>query len=84
MIDDVLTIPFPQEFIPLLEKYFEYNAYPSALDRVALARKSMMTARQIEVWVCLSAILFRLMLNFQSSFKTIETALKKRANLYDD
>ncbi|KAF9460091.1 hypothetical protein BDZ94DRAFT_1116866, partial [Collybia nuda] len=33
-----------------LEKYFEYNAYPSAQDRSALARKSMMTPRQIEVW----------------------------------
>ncbi|KIJ94115.1 hypothetical protein K443DRAFT_111002, partial [Laccaria amethystina LaAM-08-1] len=33
-----------------LEKYFEYNAYPSAPDRLLLARKSMMTSRQIEVW----------------------------------
>nr|QQL12049.1 mating-type protein HD2.1 [Hypsizygus marmoreus] len=41
---------FNQEFVPLLEKYFEYNAYPSAPDRTALARKSMMTPRQIEVW----------------------------------
>jgi hypothetical protein len=40
-----------QEFVPFLEKYFEYNAYPSAPDRAALARKSMMTPRQIEVWV---------------------------------
>ncbi|KAF8225096.1 hypothetical protein L208DRAFT_1307719 [Tricholoma matsutake] len=39
-----------QEFVPLLEKYFEFNAYPSAPDRAALARKSMMTPRQIEVW----------------------------------
>lgn len=42
-----------QEFVPLLEKYFEFNAYPSAPDRAALARKSMMTPRQIEVWVSL-------------------------------
>lgn len=40
-----------QEYTPLLEKYFEYNAYPSAPDRAVLARKSMMTPRQIEVWV---------------------------------
>ena len=45
-----------QEFVPLLEKYFEYNAYPSAPDRCVLARKSMMTARQIEVWVISSLL----------------------------
>nr|AAB22024.1 A42 mating-type factor beta 2-1 gene product [Coprinus cinereus, Peptide Partial, 44 aa] [Coprinopsis cinerea] len=33
-----------------LEKYFEYNAYPSARDREWLARKTMMSVRQIEVW----------------------------------
>ena len=42
-----------QEFVPFLGKYFEYNAYPSAADRALMARKSMMTTRQIEVWVCL-------------------------------
>nr|AKF12275.1 homeodomain 2 mating type protein [Collybia nuda] len=41
---------FNQEFVPLLETYFEYNAYPSAPDRASLAKKSMMTTRQIEVW----------------------------------
>ncbi|KAF8225090.1 hypothetical protein L208DRAFT_1380767 [Tricholoma matsutake] len=41
---------FNYEYTPLLEKYFEYNAYPSAPDRAVLARKSMMTPRQIEVW----------------------------------
>ncbi|KAG5634565.1 hypothetical protein H0H81_001522 [Sphagnurus paluster] len=41
---------YVQEFVPLLEKYFEYNAYPSAADRAVLARKSMMSQRQIEVW----------------------------------
>lgn len=41
---------FNQEFVPLFETYFEYNAYPSAPDRAALAKKSMMTPRQIEVW----------------------------------
>ena len=40
-----------QEYTPLLEKYFEYNSYPSGPDRLMLARKSMMTIRQIEVWV---------------------------------
>ncbi|KAG6824586.1 hypothetical protein H0H92_006411, partial [Tricholoma furcatifolium] len=41
---------FNHEYTPLLEKYFEFNAYPSAADRAVLARKCMMTARQIEVW----------------------------------
>ncbi|KAG5734129.1 hypothetical protein E4T56_gene1382 [Termitomyces sp. T112] len=41
---------FNHEYTPFLDKYFEYNAYPSAPDRAALARKSMMTPRQIEVW----------------------------------
>ncbi|KAG6871898.1 hypothetical protein C0995_015192 [Termitomyces sp. Mi166 len=41
---------FNYEYTPLLEKYFEYNAYPSAPDKAVLARKSMMTPRQIEVW----------------------------------
>ncbi|KAF9459835.1 hypothetical protein BDZ94DRAFT_1267472 [Collybia nuda] len=41
---------FNQEYVPLLEAYFMYNAYPSACDRAALAKKSMMTPRQIEVW----------------------------------
>ncbi|KAF8225092.1 hypothetical protein L208DRAFT_1408983 [Tricholoma matsutake] len=31
---------FNQEFVALLEKYFEYNVYPSAPDRVVLARKN--------------------------------------------
>ncbi|KAG6883391.1 hypothetical protein C0993_006435 [Termitomyces sp. T159_Od127] len=41
---------FKHEYTPLLDKYFEFNAYPSAPDRLVLARKSGMTARQIEVW----------------------------------
>ncbi|KAF5384832.1 hypothetical protein D9615_001301 [Tricholomella constricta] len=41
---------FNHEYTPLLEKYFEINAYPSSADRMVLARKSMMTPRQIEVW----------------------------------
>ncbi|KAF8167644.1 hypothetical protein B0H34DRAFT_24767 [Crassisporium funariophilum] len=42
--------PFNNEYTPFLEEYFEKNAYPSAPDRLILARKSMMTPRQIEVW----------------------------------
>ncbi|KAG2022961.1 mating-type protein beta, variant 2 [Coprinopsis cinerea AmutBmut pab1-1] len=42
--------PFNAEYTPLLEKYFEYNAFPPLRDREWLARKSMMTPRQIEVW----------------------------------
>ncbi|KAF9486287.1 hypothetical protein BDN70DRAFT_869763 [Pholiota conissans] len=41
---------FNFEYIPFLEKYFENNAYPSRPDRVLLARKSLMSERQIEVW----------------------------------
>ncbi|KAJ6520013.1 hypothetical protein C8R45DRAFT_1085921 [Mycena sanguinolenta] len=42
--------PFNREFIPFLEKYFEYNGYPSSADRAEMARKSLMEPRQIEVW----------------------------------
>ncbi|KAK7064075.1 hypothetical protein R3P38DRAFT_2822258, partial [Favolaschia claudopus] len=42
--------PFNREFLPFLEKYFEYNAFPTAADRVEMAKKSMMEPRQIEVW----------------------------------
>ncbi|PPQ67182.1 hypothetical protein CVT25_005783 [Psilocybe cyanescens] len=38
------------EYIPVLEKYFEYNGYPSVLHRSILAQKTSMTPRQIEVW----------------------------------
>ncbi|KAG6819101.1 hypothetical protein H0H93_015466 [Arthromyces matolae] len=41
---------FNHEYTPFLEKYFDFNAYPSAPDRAMLARKSMMSPRQIEVW----------------------------------
>ncbi|PPQ71474.1 hypothetical protein CVT26_011253 [Gymnopilus dilepis] len=41
---------FNSEYTPMLEKYFEYNAYPSAQHQSFLAQKSMMTRRQIEVW----------------------------------
>ncbi|KAJ8516112.1 hypothetical protein ONZ45_g6531 [Pleurotus djamor] len=41
---------FNSDFVPFLEKYFEFNAYPSAADRILMAKKSMMTPRQIEVW----------------------------------
>ncbi|KAJ8481203.1 hypothetical protein ONZ45_g15388 [Pleurotus djamor] len=43
-------VVFNADFVPFLEKYFEYNAYPSAADRALMARKSLMTPRQIEVW----------------------------------
>ncbi|KAJ7170064.1 hypothetical protein C8R46DRAFT_222452 [Mycena filopes] len=42
--------PFNTEFTPYLEKYFEYNAYPSKADRAQMAKKSMMEERQIAVW----------------------------------
>ncbi|KAF8216029.1 hypothetical protein K438DRAFT_1799954 [Mycena galopus ATCC 62051] len=42
--------PFNHEFTPVLEKYFEYNAYPSSADQAAMAKKSRMEQRQIDVW----------------------------------
>ncbi|KAJ7293147.1 hypothetical protein C8J57DRAFT_1161620 [Mycena rebaudengoi] len=41
---------FNAEFTPFLEKYFEYNAYPSSADKKEMAKKSMMEPRQITVW----------------------------------
>ncbi|KAL0951531.1 hypothetical protein HGRIS_008215 [Hohenbuehelia grisea] len=41
---------FNSDFVPFLEDFFEHNAYPSMADRQLMARKSLMTARQIEVW----------------------------------
>nr|AAZ14917.1 mating-type homeodomain protein [Coprinellus disseminatus] len=42
--------PFNHMCLPLLQTYFEHNAYPSAQDRAMLARKSTLCPRQIEVW----------------------------------
>ncbi|KAF5311897.1 hypothetical protein D9619_002863 [Psilocybe cf. subviscida] len=47
---DTTRIEFNHEYTPILESYFAYNAYPLLPDRLLLARKSMMTPRQIEVW----------------------------------
>ncbi|KAF9056125.1 hypothetical protein BJ165DRAFT_1431038 [Panaeolus papilionaceus] len=41
---------FNSDFTPVLEAYFELNAYPSLRDRQQLAVRSMMAPRQIEVW----------------------------------
>nr|AIN44157.1 HD2 protein [Volvariella volvacea] len=48
---------FNYESVPLLEEYFKRNAYPSAPDRTFLAKKTKMTPKQIEVWVCVSRII---------------------------
>ncbi|KAF9270589.1 hypothetical protein L218DRAFT_983067 [Marasmius fiardii PR-910] len=42
--------PFNHAYTPVLEKYFEFNERPSAADQVAMAEKSGMSRRQIEVW----------------------------------
>ena len=42
-----------QEYTPLLDEFFEQNAYPSASERLMLAEQTKMTPRQIEVWVCI-------------------------------
>ncbi|KAF5368446.1 hypothetical protein D9758_002273 [Tetrapyrgos nigripes] len=41
---------FNNDYIPFLQRYFEYDSYPTAQDREIMAQKSGMTARQIEVW----------------------------------
>ena len=40
-----------QEYVPLFEKIFTLNAFPSQADKNLLARKSGMTYKQIDVWV---------------------------------
>ncbi|KAK0456016.1 hypothetical protein EV421DRAFT_1895283 [Armillaria borealis] len=47
---DRLAPKFNNAYIPYLKAYFDYNAYPSPHDREVMAKKSMMTSRQIEVW----------------------------------
>ncbi|KAF9270588.1 hypothetical protein L218DRAFT_44521 [Marasmius fiardii PR-910] len=42
--------PFNHAYTPVLEKYFEFNERPSAADQAAMAEKSGMSRRQIEVW----------------------------------
>jgi hypothetical protein len=66
-----------QEYIPLLEKYFEHNAYPSTADRAVLARISMMTARQIEVWVRLATFGLNRPLIFKSVSKSSQSRQKR-------
>jgi hypothetical protein len=65
----------------MLEQYFEHNAYPGLPDRLVLARKSKMTPRQIEVWVC---IIYTCRCNFSeaiNSFKTTATGQRKKGLL---
>lgn len=40
-----------QDFIPILERFFTRNPFPSRAVKAALARSSGMTVRQISVWV---------------------------------
>ncbi|KAH6873964.1 hypothetical protein BKA70DRAFT_275567 [Coprinopsis sp. MPI-PUGE-AT-0042] len=41
---------FNTEFVPYLEQYFEYDAYPSAQHHALLASKSRMSSKQISTW----------------------------------
>ncbi|KAH7907999.1 A mating type protein [Hygrophoropsis aurantiaca] len=41
---------FNQEYVPLLEHYFEENPFPTRADKDFLAKKSGMEYRQIHVW----------------------------------
>ncbi|KAF8216028.1 hypothetical protein K438DRAFT_1799952 [Mycena galopus ATCC 62051] len=43
-------VPFNTEFVPFLEFYFQYNAYPSSNHRAVMATMGMMEPRQIEIW----------------------------------
>lgn len=40
-----------QEYVPLLEYFFEENPFPTHADKAFLAKKSAMKYRQIHVWV---------------------------------
>ena len=76
-----------QQFTPLLEKYFEHNAYPSAAHRHTIATKSTMTPRQIEVWVSFSSwtsFVFAADHLASFSFKTIAIGQRKRAGHYQE
>ncbi|KAI0830487.1 hypothetical protein BC628DRAFT_1416032 [Trametes gibbosa] len=42
--------PFNQSAIPVLEKFFDNNAFPSRLEKVELASECQMDYRQIHVW----------------------------------
>ncbi|KAH6873962.1 hypothetical protein BKA70DRAFT_1449880 [Coprinopsis sp. MPI-PUGE-AT-0042] len=42
--------PFNTDCVPLLEKYFEYDPFPSSRDREWLAEKSGNTVEQIATW----------------------------------
>ncbi|KAI0735001.1 hypothetical protein C8Q76DRAFT_791585 [Earliella scabrosa] len=42
--------PFNQSALPILEQFFERNAFPSRLDKYELALKCDMDYRQIHVW----------------------------------
>ncbi|KII94099.1 hypothetical protein PLICRDRAFT_171775 [Plicaturopsis crispa FD-325 SS-3] len=41
---------FNNEYVPVLEYYFQHNAFPSHADRMFLAHKSSMNHEQIYVW----------------------------------
>ncbi|KAL6310183.1 hypothetical protein BKA93DRAFT_188497 [Sparassis latifolia] len=43
-------LPFNQGAIPLLEAFFEFNAFPSRSDKQQLAAETSMDYRQINIW----------------------------------
>ncbi|KAI0778359.1 hypothetical protein BD413DRAFT_675996 [Trametes elegans] len=45
-----LRRPFNQAAVPLLEQFFNRNAFPSRLDKLELAAQTQMDYRQIHVW----------------------------------
>jgi hypothetical protein len=40
-----------QDYTPVLEHFFQDNAYPSCSDKIMLAKKTGMEYRQIHIWV---------------------------------
>ncbi|KIK70727.1 hypothetical protein GYMLUDRAFT_289503 [Collybiopsis luxurians FD-317 M1] len=42
---------FNKDYTPILETYFEYDAYPSARDQEIIAERSGMSKKQINIWV---------------------------------
>ena len=73
-----------QEYTPLLETYFQYNAYPSVPDRLMLARKTMMKPRQIEVWVSGHNYVVGTLADGTPSFKITATVREKKAKFHED
>lgn len=74
---NLLTL-LSQNYVPILDAYFEENATPSRAQKLSLAAQSGMSYRQIHVWVCLELICdFSLLILCKHSFRTGENVLAR-------